>query len=121
MTINQENNNEQEGKISIDVYYKDNELVILSPIAGVNKENIEVILQGDILVIKGYRWPPEQVEENAYKYKECFWGSFSRTITLPKNLDTQNIKAHYHNGILIIRIPQKGEQTVKKIEIHSEN
>lgn len=110
----------QEGQLSIDVYYKDDELVIISPIAGASMENIEVILKGDILIIRGERVLPEKVEEKDYKYKECFWGPFSRTIALPKNLDTAQIKAFYNNGILMIKIPKKESESTRRIEIMGE-
>ncbi len=106
-----------EGTLSVDVYFKDDELVIVSPIAGASLENIDVIVQGDILVIKGMRMPPENVESSQYEHKECFWGPFSRTIVLPKNLDLSQTKAYYHNGILMIKIPKKSDVETKRIEV----
>lgn len=110
---------QQEGTLSVDVYFKDDELVIVAPIAGAIMENIDLIVQGDILVIKGSRLPPEQIDESKYEHKECFWGSFSRTIALPKNLDLNQIKAYYHNGILMVKIPKKGDSEVKRIQIQA--
>jgi HSP20 family protein len=114
------NENNQEGTLSIDVYTKDDELVILAPIAGASLDNIEILVEDDILIIKGQRVPPEIVEENNYQHKECFWGAFSRTIILPRDLDYDNIKAFYHNGILTIRIPKKTEKSKKRIFIQTE-
>ncbi|MER3581345.1 MAG: Hsp20/alpha crystallin family protein [Patescibacteria group bacterium] len=108
---------ENEGTLSVDIYYKDNNLVIVSPIAGTSKENIEIIVQGDVLIIKGRRSAPESIEEQDYLRKECFWGPFSRTIVLPKSVDKNNIKAFYENGILIIKIPKTTEEDLKKISI----
>ena len=108
---------ENEGTLSVDIYYKDNNLVIVSPIAGTSKENIEIIVQGDVLIIKGRRSAPENIEEQDYLRKECFWGPFSRTIVLPKSVDKNNIKAFYENGILIIKIPKTTEEDLKKISI----
>ncbi|MER3406821.1 MAG: Hsp20/alpha crystallin family protein [Patescibacteria group bacterium] len=108
---------ENEGTLSVDIYYKDNNLVIVSPIAGTSKENIEIIVQGDVLIIKGRRSAPENIEEEDYLRKECFWGPFSRTIVLPKSVDKNNIKAFYENGILIIKIPKTTEEDLKKISI----
>ncbi|MER3570311.1 MAG: Hsp20/alpha crystallin family protein [Patescibacteria group bacterium] len=108
---------ENEGTLSVDIYYKDNNLVIVSPIAGTSKENIEIIVQGDVLIIKGRRSAPENIEEQDYLRKECFWGPFSRTIVLPKSVDKNNIRAFYENGILIIKIPKTTEEDLKKIRI----
>jgi len=110
----------QEGTLTVDVYFKDNELVIVSPIAGASLENIEILVEGDVLVIKGERRPPEHIDPSLYEHQECFWGPFSRTIVLPKDIDLENIRAYYHNGILMIKIPKKGERTVRRIEVRTE-
>lgn len=109
-----------EGTLSVDVYYKDDELVIIAPIAGTNLENIDVFIEGDILIIKGKRVPPEEIPEINYEYRECFWGSFSRTIALPKKLDLSQTRAFYHNGVLMIKIPKIGETKMRRVEIISE-
>jgi HSP20 family protein len=110
----------QEGTLTVDVYFKDNDLVIIAPIAGASLENIEILIDGDVLIIKGERMPPENIDSSLYEYQECFWGPFSRTIILPKDLDLENIRAYYHNGILMVKIPKKGEREVKRIEIRTE-
>lgn len=107
----------EEGILSVDIYNKDNIIVIVSPVAGASKESIEIIVQGDILIIKGQRVPPESVSENEYYRKECYWGPFSRTIVLPKNVDKNNIRAVYENGILMIRIPRVSPEDSKKVFI----
>lgn len=114
--MNEEKNEEREvGTLSVDVYFRDDQLIIVAPIAGTSSENIDLIVEGDILVIRGRRMPPENIEETAYEHRECFWGPFSRTIALPKNLDLNQIKAYYNNGILMIKIPKKTES--KRIQI----
>jgi HSP20 family protein len=110
----------QEGTLTVDVYFKDNDLVIIAPIAGASLENIEILVDGDVLIIKGERMPPENIDPSLYEHQECFWGPFSRTIILPKDLDLENTRAYYHNGILMVKIPKKVEKQVKRIEIRTE-
>jgi len=110
----------QEGTLTVDVYFKDDELVIVAPIAGASLENIEILVEGDVLIIKGERRPPENIDPSSYEHQECFWGPFSRTIVLPKDIDLENIRAYYHNGILMVKIPKKGERTVRRIEVRTE-
>jgi HSP20 family protein len=110
----------QEGTLTVDVYFKDNDLVIIAPIAGASLENIEILVDGDVLIIKGERMPPENIDPSLYEHRECFWGPFSRTIILPKDLDLENTRAYYHNGILMVKIPKKVEKQVKRIEIRTE-
>jgi HSP20 family protein len=110
----------QEGTLTLDVYFKDNELVIVSPIAGASLENIEILVEGDVLMIKGTRMPPENIDPSLYEHQECFWGPFSRTVVLPKDLDIDNVRAYYHNGVLMIKIPKKEETKARRIEIKSD-
>lgn len=113
-TINLE---EEEGQLTVDIYQKDNELVIVSPVSGVSMNDIEILAHGDMLIIKGKRLPPESVKVTDYLYRECYWGPFSKTIILPNDVDTSKIKASLKDGILIIRIPKIGEGSFKKIEL----
>jgi len=114
------NEEKKEGTLTLDVYFKDDDLVIVAPIAGASLENIEILVDGDVLMIKGERLPPENIDPSLYEHQECFWGPFSRTIILPKDLDLENIRAYYHNGILMIKIPKKSEKQVKRVEIKIE-
>ena len=108
---------EEEGQLAVDVYQKDNELVIVSPISGVTMNDIEILVHGDMLIIRGRRLPPENPKITDYLYRECYWGPFSKTIILPRDVDTDNIKANLKDGILIIRIPKLRSGTFKKVEL----
>jgi HSP20 family protein len=102
------------GQLSLDIYKTDSEIVILAPIAGVSKEDIQLALTDDVLVIKGERKRPEEVSDEAYYTRECFFGAFSRAIILPLDADTKNISADFSNNLLEIRIkkmPAKTEES----------
>lgn len=108
---NQENDewlgaNLDEGQLSIDVYQTPGELVIKSTIAGVKPEDIDISLHNDMLTIRGKREESDEIKEEHYLYKECFWGSFSRLIILPTEVNPKKIKATLENGILTIILPK---------------
>ena len=105
------------GQLSVDIYHTDNELVVLAPIAGISKENVNLSLTDDVLVIKGERPSKEEIPEENYYTKECFWGNFSRAIVLPEEADTKNITASFDNNILEIRIPKGKVEHTKIIKI----
>lgn len=111
------NLSEEEGQLAVDVYLKDNDLVIVSPISGVTMNDIEILVHGDMLIIRGNRLPPENPKITDYLYRECYWGPFSKTIILPRDVDTSNIKASLKDGILMIRIPKFKTEDIKKISI----
>lgn len=111
---------EEEGQLSVDVYQNDEELVIQSTVAGIDMNDLEVLVQSDMIIIKGKRYPPEVVEPDRYIYRECYWGPFSRTIILPQNVDTEHINAALKNGILTIRLPKSKKSPYQKVEVKIE-
>lgn len=107
------------GQLSLDVFKKDNEIILLAPIAGINPKDLTLSITDEVLVIKGTRTPKYEVPEEEYYTKECFWGNFSRSIVLPLEADVKNITANFDNQILEIHIPLKEVETTKIIKIKS--
>jgi len=60
---------------------------------------------------------PEEIDSDTYYTKECFWGSFSRSIILPTAVDTTDIQASFKDGILKITIPKNAALARKTIQI----
>jgi len=111
---------EEEGQLSIDVYHTSDEVVILSTVSGVTMDDIEILVHGDMLIIRGKRLPPEAINSEQYLYRECYWGPFSRTIILPRDVDTSNIKAKVRNGVLMIRLPKIRSEAFKRVSFEVE-
>jgi HSP20 family protein len=105
------------GQLSLDIYHTNKEIVILAPIAGVEKDDVALSVTDDVLVIKGEREPGEQVKEEDYYTKECFWGNFARSIVLPLEADTKKITATFEQNVLEIRIPKSEIEHTKIIKI----
>jgi len=108
---------DSEGQLTIDVYQTDTEIVIKSTIAGVKPEDLDVSISNDMLTIKGERKNEEVVEDNNYYYRECYWGSFSRSVVLPMDVLADKIDAVLKNGILTIRLPKADVTKTKKIQV----
>src|SRR6056297_1024154 len=100
----------EEGQLSVDVYETEDKIIIKSTIAGVKPEDLDISINNDMLTIRGERKEEEGIEEDDYLYKECYWGSFSRTIILPSEVDTQKVEAELENGILTITLKKTEEQ-----------
>ncbi|MFZ4632051.1 MAG: Hsp20/alpha crystallin family protein [Patescibacteria group bacterium] len=96
--------NDSEGQLAIDVFQTDNKIIIKSTIAGVNPEDLKISLHHDLLTIKGQRSIKEEVNEEDYLYRECYWGSFSRSIILPVEVDSKQVEAELESGILTITL-----------------
>ncbi len=108
---------DSEGQLTIDVYQTDTEIVIKSTIAGVKPEDLDVSISNDMLTIKGERKNEEIVEDNNYYYRECYWGTFSRSVVLPMDVLADKIDAMLKNGILTIRLPKADITKTKKIQV----
>ena len=109
---------EPEGELAVDMYQTDEELVILSAIAGVKPEDLNLYLEGDVLFIEGERKKPVE-EVGDYFLQECYWGKFSRKIVLPVEINPEKISASFKDGILTIRIQKISKERRRKILIKS--
>ena len=99
-----------EGQLAVDVYREQDELIIRSPIAGVEVDELDLAIHGDLLTIRGERKPLGPVQEDDWFYRECYWGPFSRSLVLPLDVYPERTEATILNGILTIRIPIRVEQ-----------
>ena len=77
-------------------------------------------MANDMITIKGIREKDEEVKEEDYYYQECYWGSFSRSVILPVDVEVDQAQASMKNGILTIRLPKIEKIKTKKIEIMTE-
>ena len=105
-----------EGQLTVDVYQTENDLVVQSAIAGIKVEELDVLIEDDLVTIKGNRPNPLQ-ESGDYFIEECYWGPFSRKIILPVEVDSTRADAAMKDGILTIRIPKIQREKKKKVAI----
>ncbi|PLX21559.1 molecular chaperone [Candidatus Parcubacteria bacterium] len=96
----------EEGQLSIDVYQTPKEIIVRSTIAGVKPGDIDISINNDMLTIRGKREMQEEIKEENYLYKECYWGSFSRSIILPVEIMEDQIEALLENGVLTVVLPK---------------
>lgn len=108
---------ETEGQLAIDMYQTPNEIIVKTMIAGVKPEDLDVAITRDMVTIKGSREESEETISNDYFHRELYWGSFSRTIILPQEVNVDESEATNKNGLLVIKMPKidKNRQTKLKI------
>lgn len=102
---------------NIDIFERGNEIVIHVELPGVNKEDIDLTITDDRLVIKGEIKKPEGASEEDYILNERSYGAFSRTVNLPVDVDKSSVKANFKNGLLEITILRKEKAKPKEIKI----
>jgi HSP20 family protein len=103
-----------EGRMpKVDVIDRENQVLVRAELPGVNKDDIEVSLTGHTVLIKGSTSKEEKEEEGNYYRRETMRGEFSRTVTLPADVDTEKASAKFKDGVLELTMP-KSEKTKRR-------
>lgn len=98
----------------------DNKYFIEAELPGVKQSDLELKLDNNILVIKGKTEESKESKERNYFMRERYYGSFQRSLTLPNNINENDITANFKDGILNIEITKKLENSTKNIEVKTQ-
>lgn len=107
-----------DGELTVDVYETSSAIIIKTIVAGVRKEDLEINVSRDMVSIKGKR-ESEIIDEQDYFHRELFWGSFSRTILLPQEIDIDKAEAIEDKGMLTLKLPKVDKTRQAKIKVRS--
>ena len=109
---------EEVGQLTVDVFQTPSEIVIKTMVAGVKPEDLDVSISRDSVTIHGHREEDRTLSGEDYFHKELYWGSFSRTIILPEEIDVDEAEAAEKYGMLTLRLPKldKNRQTKLKVK-----
>lgn len=108
-----------EGKTpKIDVIDRDKEVVVKAELPGVDKKDLEISVTQNTVTIKGSTSHEEKEEKGDYYRCEMSHGSYSRTLSLPADVDEENTKAKFKDGILKLTLPKlkKSNRHTVKVE-----
>ncbi|MES3032073.1 MAG: Hsp20/alpha crystallin family protein [Patescibacteria group bacterium] len=119
----QENNwieeENEEAELAVDVYQTPTDIVIQTMVAGVKPEDIELTIARDIITITGHREESRNIDEDNYFSKELYWGRFSRTISLPAEVEPEEVEATERHGLLTIKIKKVDKEKKNSVRIKS--
>ena len=113
------NPDEPVGELAVDVYQTPDAIVVKALVAGVQPQSIDIALTREMLTISGTRQDEREVDEEHYFQRELYWGSFSRTILLPEEVDVELAEASERHGILMIRLPKINKKKQTKLKVRS--
>ena len=108
---------DEEGQLTIDMFQTPEEIVIQTMVAGVKPDDLDVSISKDMITIKGKRQTKHEVSHDNYYYKELYWGTFSRSILLPQEVDSDRADASIKNGLLIVKLPKIDKEKIQKLDI----
>ena len=105
---------------AVDMYETEGEVVVAADLPGVNQKDIHLSITGDMLTIRGERpWNPLGEQRGYQRGERCF-GTFQRTLPLPMPVDSGEVKAAYHEGVLTVTLPKAEAVKPKEIKIESQ-
>lgn len=107
----------EEGELSVDVYQNQNEIIIKTMVAGVRPEDLDVSISRDMVTLKGKRESERAVADDDYFHRELYWGTFSRTIVLPQEIDVDSAEAIEKHGLLIIKLPKLDKNRSTRLKV----
>ena len=101
----------------VDVVENENEYIVKVELPGVNKNDVKITVQNEVLTVRGEKKQEKVTEGENYHHTERSYGSFQRSFTLPSSVKSDNIDASYNDGILTVSVPKAEEAKPKEIEV----
>jgi HSP20 family protein len=103
---------------AVDIYEtNERELVIKAELPEMKREEINVTFEDNVLTLTGERKADVAATDGTYHRSERFYGTFSRSFTLPATVDGTRINASYKDGVLTVRVPQREEAKPRQIAV----
>lgn len=102
---------------AVDVYEKGNDVIVETPLAGVDPKDVEITVEGGVLTVRGKTEHRKEVDEKDYLYKEVRYGAFQRKIALPAPVLGEKAEATSEHGLLRITIPKAEDGGKKAIKV----
>ncbi len=102
---------------NVESYVRNGELIVRADLPGIDPKEVELAVEGHRLMLRGERKATEERKEKDYMYREVAYGRFERAVDLPEGVDTDSIKATYHDGVLEISMKAPKEMVAKKVPI----
>ena len=118
-TKEEEPEEEQDAELTLDLYQTENEIIVQAMIAGVHPDNLSINITRDSITIRGRREENQSVNRENYFLKELYWGTFSRTISLPEEVSLEEAEALEKHGLLIIKLPKIDKNRETKLKVKS--
>jgi HSP20 family protein len=106
-----------DAQLTVDVYQTPSEIVIQTMVAGVRPEDLDVDISRDMVTLKGTRHKHHEVSDDDFYSRELYWGTFSRSILLPQEVEVEKSEAGLKNGLLTIRLPKLNKEKKSTLKV----
>jgi HSP20 family protein len=103
--------------LALDVFESDDDVTVRASIPGVNPDDIDISVKGDMLTIKGQTSEEREEKQGNYHLRERRYGAYQRSVNLPAPVNTDKAEAEFKNGVLTLTLPKVEEVKPKSIKI----
>jgi HSP20 family protein len=101
------------------MYQTPTEIIIKTMVAGVKPEDLDISITRDMVTIHGKRMELYEETDNDFFHKELYWGSFSRTIVLPAEVEIEEAEASEKHGLLVLILPKIDKNRQSKLKVRN--
>ncbi|MEK7642140.1 MAG: Hsp20/alpha crystallin family protein [Patescibacteria group bacterium] len=108
---------DKDAELTVDVYQTADMIVVKAMIAGVRPEDLDVSITRDLVTIRGTREEERTANDDDFFVRELYWGSFSRAIQLPEEIDVDEAEAVEKHGLLILKLPKLDKKRQSKLKV----
>jgi HSP20 family protein len=102
----------------VDIYEDEHKITLKIEVPGIDEKDIDVRIEGNTLTVQGERKLEKEEKEENFRRVERYYGTFTRSFTLPGSVDPGQVSADYDNGVLKISLPKKAEAKPKQIKVN---
>ncbi len=102
----------------VDIYEDEHKIALKIEVPGIDEKDIDVRIEGNTLTVQGERKLEKEEKEENFRRVERYYGTFTRSFTLPGSVDPGQVSADYDNGVLKISLPKKAEAKPKQIKVN---
>ena len=108
---------DEEGQLTLDIFRDGEDVVVQAFVAGVTSPDLDVSITQDMLTIRGKRATQREINRENYYYRELYWGTFSRSVMLPEEVDVDSAQASTKNGLLTIRLKKLDRARISRLQV----
>lgn len=103
----------------IDLMDQNGEMLLTAELPGIRKEDVDISVTDGVFILKGEKKQEAAKQGADYRISERSFGTFERSFTLPRSVDTEGIKAEFNDGVLTVHFPKREEAKGRRIKINA--
>lgn len=111
---------DDDAELTVDLFDDGDNIVAQAIVGGVKPEDVDVQVTDDSITIRGKRHRVHEMKGNNFYFQELYWGSFSRSISLPQEVVSDEAEASTKNGLLTIKLPKRDRNKTQKLRVKSD-